>query len=119
MLVCSCLFVVTPQTLLSHETLLQTLARVLKEESKRSIDLTINIVSVFFSVSNFTQFHGLVMGLQVGKRYSTFERAWNENYVWLFALFKVQNPTPCWTAVLHLMACLVFNKPCKCVAAVN
>ncbi|MEW5306391.1 MAG: hypothetical protein WDW36_008859 [Sanguina aurantia] len=52
--------------LLSHETLLQTLARVLKEESKRSIDLTINIVSVFFSVSNFTQFHGLVMSLQVG-----------------------------------------------------
>ncbi|KXZ50592.1 hypothetical protein GPECTOR_16g767 [Gonium pectorale] len=54
------------ETLLSHETLLQTLARVLREEGKRSIDLCTNIISVFFSVSNFTQFHGLIMQNQVG-----------------------------------------------------
>ncbi|GIL78094.1 hypothetical protein Vretimale_7500 [Volvox reticuliferus] len=54
------------ETLLSHETLLQTLARVLREDGKRSIDLCTNIVSVFFSVSNFTQFHGLIMQNQVG-----------------------------------------------------
>ncbi|GLC39950.1 Adenylyl-sulfate kinase (APS kinase), partial [Pleodorina starrii] len=54
------------ETLLSHETLLQTLSRVLREDGKRSIDLCTNIVSVFFSVSNFTQFHGLIMQNQVG-----------------------------------------------------
>ena len=53
------------QTLLSHETLLQTLARVLREDGKRSIDLCTNIISVFFSVSNFTQFHALIMQNQV------------------------------------------------------
>ncbi|EFJ41855.1 hypothetical protein VOLCADRAFT_77409 [Volvox carteri f. nagariensis] len=54
------------ETLLTHETLLQTLARVLREDGKRSIDLCTNIVSVFFSVSNFTQFHGVIMQNQVG-----------------------------------------------------
>uniref|UniRef100_A0A7S0RCX9 Kinesin-associated protein n=1 Tax=Chlamydomonas leiostraca TaxID=1034604 RepID=A0A7S0RCX9_9CHLO len=52
--------------LLSHETLLQTLARLMREEMKRSIDLCINIVSVFFSVSNFSQFHQVIMDNQVG-----------------------------------------------------
>ncbi|KAG2449627.1 hypothetical protein HYH02_005160 [Chlamydomonas schloesseri] len=54
------------EVLLSHETLLQTLSRVLREDGKRSIDLCTNIISVFFSVSNFTQFHGLIMQNQVG-----------------------------------------------------
>ncbi len=57
-----------PQTLLSHDTLLQTLARVLREDGKRSIDLCTNIISVFFSVSNFTQFHSLIMQNQVTPR---------------------------------------------------
>lgn len=55
----------TAQVLLSHETLMQTLSRVLREDGKRSIDLCTNIISVFFSVSNFTQFHGLIMQNQV------------------------------------------------------
>ncbi|KAG2428744.1 hypothetical protein HXX76_011447 [Chlamydomonas incerta] len=54
------------EVLLSHETLMQTLSRVLREDGKRSIDLCTNIISVFFSVSNFTQFHGLIMQNQVG-----------------------------------------------------
>lgn len=44
---------------------MQTLARLLREEMKRSIDLCINIVSVFFSVSNFSQFHQIIMDNQV------------------------------------------------------
>ena len=43
------------EVLLSHETLVQTLARLMREEMKKSIDLCINVVSVFFSVSNFSQ----------------------------------------------------------------
>ncbi len=44
----------------------QTLARIMREEMKKSIDLCINIVSVFFSISNFSQFHQLIMDNQVG-----------------------------------------------------
>eukprot|EP00201_Polytomella_parva_P001957 CAMPEP_0175087588 /NCGR_PEP_ID=MMETSP0052_2-20121109/29914_1 /TAXON_ID=51329 ORGANISM="Polytomella parva, Strain SAG 63-3" /NCGR_SAMPLE_ID=MMETSP0052_2 /ASSEMBLY_ACC=CAM_ASM_000194 /LENGTH=860 /DNA_ID=CAMNT_0016359951 /DNA_START=75 /DNA_END=2653 /DNA_ORIENTATION=- len=54
------------ETLLRHETLLGTLARMLREDGKRSIDLCTNIISVFFSISNFTQFHGLIMANQIG-----------------------------------------------------
>ncbi|GAX77716.1 hypothetical protein CEUSTIGMA_g5159.t1 [Chlamydomonas eustigma] len=54
------------ETLLSHETLLQTLSRLMREEMKRSIDLCINIVSVYFSISNFSQFHPVIMDNQIG-----------------------------------------------------
>lgn len=54
------------ESLLQHDTLIQTLARMMREDMKRSIDLCINIVSVFFSISNFTQFHGLIMDNQIG-----------------------------------------------------
>lgn len=45
------------EQLLQHDTLLQTLGRLMREEMKKSIDLCINIISVFFSISNFSQFH--------------------------------------------------------------
>jgi hypothetical protein len=54
------------EVLLAKNGLLQLLARTLREEGKKSMDLSINIVSVFFSVSNFSQFHGLIMDNHVG-----------------------------------------------------
>jgi hypothetical protein len=36
---------------------LSALSRTLREDGKKSIDLTINIISVFFSFSHFSQFH--------------------------------------------------------------
>jgi hypothetical protein len=39
---------------------------VLREDGKRSIDLTSNILTVFFSLSNFSQFHPLIMEQQIG-----------------------------------------------------
>mmetsp|Transcript_6170 Transcript_6170/g.13429 ORF Transcript_6170/g.13429 Transcript_6170/m.13429 type:complete len:806 (-) Transcript_6170:755-3172(-) len=54
------------ENLLSHETLLQTLARLMREDMKKSIDLCINVVSVFFSISNFSQFHQIIMDNQIG-----------------------------------------------------
>jgi hypothetical protein len=33
------------------------LARVLKEDGRRSLDLSLNIVGVYFAFSNFSQFH--------------------------------------------------------------
>eukprot|EP00798_Chlamydomonas_sp_ICE-L_P013630 gene13630-19508_t len=52
------------ETLLSHQTLLQTMSRILREDMKRSIDLCINVISIFFAISNFSQFHGLIMDNQ-------------------------------------------------------
>ncbi|GFH25455.1 uncharacterized protein HaLaN_23420, partial [Haematococcus lacustris] len=52
------------ESLLSHETLLQTLARLMREEMKKSIDLCVNIVSVFFSISNFSQERKLLTLIQ-------------------------------------------------------
>jgi len=54
------------EDLLSHDALLGALARVLREDGKRSIDLTTNIITVFFSLSNFSQFHPLIMEQQIG-----------------------------------------------------
>ncbi|KAG1668473.1 hypothetical protein FOA52_005246 [Chlamydomonas sp. UWO 241] len=54
------------ELLLQHNTLVQMLSRIMREEMKKSIDLCINVVSVFFSISNFSQFHGLIMDNQVG-----------------------------------------------------
>lgn len=45
------------EELLAHDSLLGALSRVLKEDGKRSVDLCTNIISVFFSLSNFSQFH--------------------------------------------------------------
>lgn len=44
----------------------QTLSRVLREDYKRSLDLCINIVSAFFSISNFSQLHQLISDQQIG-----------------------------------------------------
>jgi Kinesin-associated protein (KAP) len=54
------------EELVSKSGLLQLLARTLREEAKKSMDLAINAISVFFSMSNFSKFHGLVMDNQVG-----------------------------------------------------
>lgn len=45
------------EELITHDSLLGALSRVLKEDGKRSVDLCTNIISVFFSLSNFSQFH--------------------------------------------------------------
>ena len=52
--------------LAEHPTLPQTLARVLREDGRRSVDLATNIVSVFFALSNFSQYHPLISQNQLG-----------------------------------------------------
>ena len=54
------------EPLLSHATLLPTLARVLRDDGKRSVDLCIGIQSVWLVLSNFSQFHQLLIENQVG-----------------------------------------------------
>ena len=54
------------RALASHETLPQTLARVLREDGRRSADIAANVLAVFFAMSNASAFHGLILGNQVG-----------------------------------------------------
>ncbi len=54
------------EELSQNETLLGALSRVLREEWKTSIELTTNIVYVFFCLSTFSQFHPIVSRYKVG-----------------------------------------------------
>ena len=52
--------------LLNNESLLGLLARLLKEEGRKSMDLAINVVYVLYSFSNFSQFHPYLLQAHVG-----------------------------------------------------
>ena len=51
-----------------NETLLGALSRVLREEWRSSIDLTTNIIYVFFCFSTFSQFHSVIMNFKIGSQ---------------------------------------------------
>ena len=54
------------EELSQNETLLGALSRVLREEWKVSIDLSTNIIYVFFCFSTFSQFHPIIAHYKVG-----------------------------------------------------
>ena len=48
------------------ETIVGALARVLREDWKKSTDLATNIIYVFFCFSSFSQFHGVISHFKIG-----------------------------------------------------
>ena len=54
------------EALVQNESLMGALSRVLKEDYKKSMDLVINIMYIFFSFSNFSQMHPFLLNYQVG-----------------------------------------------------
>lgn len=48
------------------ETVVGALARVLREDWKKSTELATNIVYIFFCFSSFTQFHGVIVHFKIG-----------------------------------------------------
>jgi hypothetical protein len=54
------------EVLVLNETLLGALSRILREDSVKSMDLCINIVYIFYSFSNFSQFHPVILQYHVG-----------------------------------------------------
>uniref|UniRef100_A0A0A9WXQ8 Kinesin-associated protein 3 n=4 Tax=Lygus hesperus TaxID=30085 RepID=A0A0A9WXQ8_LYGHE len=48
------------------EAVLSALSRVLREDFKKSIDLSTNILSIFHSFSVFTKFHPLILAYKIG-----------------------------------------------------
>jgi len=54
------------EPLLENEALLGLLARLLQEEGPKSMDLSVNILYILYSFSNFSQFHQLLSQARVG-----------------------------------------------------
>ncbi|XP_011501080.1 PREDICTED: kinesin-associated protein 3 [Ceratosolen solmsi marchali] len=54
------------QELSKNETLLSVLARVLREDWKKSIELSINIIYIFFCFATYSQFHNIVVDYRIG-----------------------------------------------------
>ncbi|XP_073988416.1 kinesin associated protein 3 [Rhodnius prolixus] len=54
------------EELARNEGVLSALARVLREDYKRSLDLSTTIVSIFHSFSQFSQFHPLILQYKIG-----------------------------------------------------
>ncbi|XP_012268345.2 kinesin-associated protein 3 isoform X1 [Athalia rosae] len=52
--------------LTKNESLLSALARVLREDWRRSIELSTNIVYIFFCFSTYSQFHSIVLECRIG-----------------------------------------------------
>ena len=48
------------------ETIVGALARVLREDWKRSTELSTNIIYTFFCFSSFSQFHGVIVHFKIG-----------------------------------------------------
>jgi hypothetical protein len=54
------------EALIQNESLMGALSRVLKEDYKRSMDLVVNLMYIFFSFSNFSQLHGALLTNRIG-----------------------------------------------------
>lgn len=54
------------EELFQNETVVGALARILKEDWKRSTELATNIICIFFCFSNFSQFHAVILHFKIG-----------------------------------------------------
>ncbi|KAJ3038924.1 Kinesin-associated protein 3, partial [Rhizophlyctis rosea] len=54
------------EILISNDSLLSALSRVLREENKKSIDLVTNILYIFFCFSNLSEYHAVITQNKVG-----------------------------------------------------
>jgi hypothetical protein len=52
--------------MLDHETLFGTVSRTLRDDYKKSIDLTLYLLNIFQAYSNFTIFHEFLSTNQIG-----------------------------------------------------
>lgn len=50
----------------NHDSLLQTISRILHEEFKKSTELSIYLLCIFFIYSNYNQFHNVLIQNQLG-----------------------------------------------------
>ncbi len=54
------------EMMLEHETLFGTVSRTLRDDYKKSIELTLYLLNIFQAYSNFTIFHEFLITNQIG-----------------------------------------------------
>ena len=54
------------EMMFEHESLMGVLTRTLKDEYKKNIDLIIYLLGTFLAISNYCQFHGILLENQIG-----------------------------------------------------
>ena len=54
------------EIMLEHDTLFGTVGRTLRDDYKKSIELTLYLLNIFQAYSNFTQFHEFLLTNQIG-----------------------------------------------------
>ncbi len=52
--------------MLDHETCMGTISRTLRDDFKKSLELTLYLLNVFQAYSNYTQFHEFLLSNQIG-----------------------------------------------------
>lgn len=52
--------------MLEHESLLPAVSRILRDDYKKSLDLSLFLLNVFYAYSHFTDFHGVLVENQIG-----------------------------------------------------
>lgn len=53
--------------MLEHETLFGTVSRTLRDDFKKSLELTLYLLNIFQAYSNFTQFHEFLLTVSIKK----------------------------------------------------
>jgi len=54
------------EIMLGHETLLGTVSRTLRDDFKKSMELTLYLLNIFQAYSNFSEFHEFLITNQIG-----------------------------------------------------
>jgi len=54
------------EEMIEHESLLPLVSRILRDDYKKSLDLSLYILNVFYAYSHFTEFHQLLSENQIG-----------------------------------------------------
>lgn len=52
--------------MIEHESLLPAISRILRDDYKKSLDLSLYLLNVFYAYSHFTDFHTLLIQNQMG-----------------------------------------------------
>lgn len=61
-----CLSSENMEIMLDHETLFGTVSRTLRDDFKKSIELSLYLLNIFQAYSNYTQFHQFLLSNQIG-----------------------------------------------------
>lgn len=54
------------EEMINHESLLPAVSRILRDDYKKSLDLSLYLLNVFYAYSHFTDFHPLLIENQIG-----------------------------------------------------